>query len=384
MQKTQELDKNILKALETLNENNPYATFLDKSTLSSIGEDDWIDTGSYILNGIISGKLKKGGVPKGRVTMFYGESQCLKSYLVQKTLANAQKRGMVPVIFDTENAIDPEGAARLGLDISKVKYIPTFSIEKCRNDIFKFLNAVKEAGLNGKFIIAIDSIGNLESQMEQNRMEMGTRARAIKSLLRTCTQLAAITNTPIIIVNHLYDNPGELHPSLVKTPVGGKSVTYMPSCSVQLMRKAVKTGTVKSDEENTTAFQRDYSGIIIRALTVKNRFVKQFLEGEMYISFNNGPDKYYGILDLAVQLNIIEQTGSTYVYKGEKMGYAKSFHNNIQFWENEIIPLIEKRIAVEWQYNSIDDAPYKEIEETPVEEPASGVVFLKQLIESTK
>lgn len=358
------MEKDVLKVLDILNEDNPYATFLDQSTLSTVSDDDWIDTGSYILNGIISGKIKKGGIPMGRVTMLYGESQTLKSFLVQKTLANAQKRGMTPVIFDTENAIEPEGAARLGLDTKKVKYIPTFNIEKCRNDIYKFLTAVKEANLIGKFIIAIDSLGNLESQMEQTRMEkdklsmdMGTRARAIKTLLRTCTQLAAITKTPIIIVNHLYDNPGELHPSLIKTPVGGKSVIYMPSVSVQLMRKSVKTGVIKTEEETTTAFQREYSGVLVRALTSKNRFVKQFLEGEMYISYNNGPDKYYGILDLAVQLGIIQQNGATYQFNDKKLGYAKNFHNDVKFWEETIIPLIESKIAVEWSYSSIEETP---------------------------
>lgn len=355
------MDKDIIKVLECLDENNPYASFLNKSTLSVVGDDDWIDTGSYMLNAIISGKLRKGGIPKGRVTLLYGESMVGKSYFVQQILANAQKQGMTPVIFDTENAIDPEGAERLGLDTSKVKYIPTFNIEKCRNDIFKFLTKVNEQKLYGKFIIAIDSIGNLESQMEQNRMEkesvsidMGTRARAIKSLLRTCTQLSAMTKTPIVIVNHLYDNPGDLHPTLVKSMPGGKAVVYLPSISVQLMRKPMKEADSKQDEQ-TAALQRNYVGVLIRALTAKNRFIKQYLEGDIYLSFAKGLDKYYGLLDLAVQLGVIEQTGATYVYEGEKMGYAKSFHNNIDFWEKQIIPKIEAKIKVEWAYASQED-----------------------------
>lgn len=348
------MDKHIIKALEALNDGNPFATFLDQSSLSV--SDKWIDTGSYLLNAIISGKIRGGGIPSNRLTMFYGESMTFKSSLVQKILANAQQQGYTPVIFDTENAIDPEGAARLGLDISKVKYVPIFNIEQCRNSIYKFLTTVREQGLEGKFILAIDSLGNLQSKMEQTRMEkdgdgmdMGTRARAIKSLLVTCTQLSAITKTPIITTNHLYDNPGDLHPSLVKNMPGGKACVYLPSVSVQLMRKPVKEDNNKSE---TATLQRNYVGLIIRALTAKNRFIKQYLEGEIYISFNTGVDKYHGLLDLAVGLGIIEQSGATYSFQGQKLGYAKSFHRDADFWEKKIIPLIDEKIAVEWAYSS--------------------------------
>lgn len=72
----------------------------------------------------------------------------------------------------------------------------------------------------------------------------------------------------------------------------------------------------------------------------------------MFVSFNKGVDKYHGLLDLAVGLGIIEQSGATYSYNGDKLGYAKSFQNNTEFWENQIIPLIEDKIKVEWAYSS--------------------------------
>ena len=361
------MDKDIRKVLETLEEGNPFASFLDKTSLSRV--DSWIDTGSYVLNGIMSGKLKDGGVPMGRVTMLFGESQTGKSLFIQKILANAQKKGLTAVIFDTENAIDAESAERLGLDTSKVKYVPVFNVEQCRNSIHKFLTAVRENKLEGKFIIAIDSLGNLQSSIENNRIEkdsssvdMGTRARAIKSLLQTCTQLAAITKTGIVITNHVYDNPGDMHPSLVKTMSGGKSVIYMPSLSVQISRKPVKEDEMKSETGSTAALQRNYVGILLRALTAKNRFIKQYLQAEIYLSFNTGVDKYHGLLELAVGLGVIEQTGSTYVFNGDKIGYAKTFINNSEFWEEKIIPLLESRIKTEWVYSASQDAELKQIE----------------------
>ena len=353
--------KTELEVMDLLNEGNPYATYLNKSTLSTV--DEWIDTGSYVLNGIISGKFKNGGIPENRVTVMYGESMVGKSLFVQKILANAQKKGKIVVIFDSENAIDPEGAARLGLDTSRVKYVPIFNIEQCRNSYYKFCQGIKEKGLEGKFIVAIDSLGNLESQMEQNRMEkdsssmdMGTRARAIKRLMRTATQCAALTKTTTIVTNHTYDNPGELHPTLVKTMPGGKSVVYMPSVSIQLMRKPLREDAKElKTNESTAALQRNYVGVLIRALTAKNRFIKQYLEGDIYLSFNTGVNKYYGLLELAVALGVIEQTGATYNIDGKKLGYAKAFFTNNELWES-LLPKIEEKAQVAWAYSSGDDS----------------------------
>ena len=149
----------------------------------------------------------------------------------------------------------------------------------------------------------------------------------------------------------MYDNPGDLHPTLVKNMPGGKACVYLPSVSVQFMRKPVKEDAVKSENNGLAVGQRNYVGIIIRALTAKNRFIKQYLESELYISFSGGADKYHGLLDLAVGLGIIEQTGSTYSFNGEKLGYAKSFVNKTSFWDG-IIPLIDERIKTEWAYSS--------------------------------
>lgn len=352
------MTKDIQDALDSINEINPYATYLNNDTLSTVKE--WIDTGSYVLNSIISGSCH-GGIPKGRVTMIAGESMTGKSLFVQKILANAQKKGLFPVIFDTESAIDPEGATRLGLDISKVKYVPCTSIEQTRNAVFKFLNSIREKKLEGKFIIAIDSLGNLQSELELARMDkestsidMGTKARAIKSLLQTCTNLGAITQTTFVITNHVYDDPSAMYPSIEKNMPGGKAVAYLPSVTVQLARKPLKDDGEKTVSNSTLAVgQKSYAGIIIRALTRKNRFIKQYLEGEMYLSFSSGLDRYYGLLDLAVGMGIVVQNGATYALAdGTKLGYAKNWRNDEQLWEKTIIPGLESKMKAEWAYGS--------------------------------
>ena len=352
---------------------NPYASFLDQSLSRVTG---YFDTGSLVLNGIISGKLVDGGIPKNRVTLMAGESMCGKTYIVEKILARAQADGYTVIICDSENAIEPESAKAMGLDIEKVKYIPVTSIEQARNTLFNFFTTIKEKGLTDKFIIAIDSLGNMDSELEYKRMgnnnaasDMGSRAKAMKSFMKMLTQMSGLTQTTVICTNHVYDDPSAMFPSLTKDMPGGKSVIYLPSVTVQLMRKLVREDKDNKEFDGAkSANQKTFQGVIIRALTVKNRFIKQFLEGEIYLSFEKGLDRYYGLLQIAVGLGVIEQTGSTYVMPdGKKLGYYKNWRHDIDLWEETIIPGIEERIMAEWAYSNkegdAEEVPEEDLEE---------------------
>jgi hypothetical protein len=167
-------------AFKVLEDLNPEATFLSENSLSTVKE--WISTGSYALNSIISGSPFKG-VPMGRITGFSGPSGCGKTLILNKIASNAQKKGINVVYFDTENALDMDTAERLGCDVSKIKHCPIEIIEDCRNQIVKFLKAIVDNNLQGKFMIIIDSLGNLISAREAKVIEdqkdsadMGSRA----------------------------------------------------------------------------------------------------------------------------------------------------------------------------------------------------------------
>ena len=376
------MSKETDEILSVIDKTNPYASFLNESALSNV--DGWIDTGSMVLNGIVSGSLF-GGIPKNRMTLLAGPSMTGKSFILQKILANAQKEGLIPVIFDSENAIDKEGAEALGLDVSKVKYVPVFSIEECRNTIFDFLTKVKEQGQEGKFIIAIDSLGNMESQLQINRQikgnvsaDMGSRAKAMKSLLRTLTQLSGLTKTTILATNHIYEDPSAMFPSLVKAMPGGTATVYLPSVTIQLARKPVKED--KNTDGKLAALQKSYSGVILRALTVKNRFVKQYLQGEMYLSFERGLNKYYGLLDLAVGLGAVIQSGATYRLPDDtKLGYYSKWKDDKELWDNTIVPVIEEKIKSEWKYgNKINDNTPEEIPDEVIESQQSEEVLINE------
>ncbi len=349
---TEELNEdigNIQDAFKILDDLNPEAAYLNENTLSTVKE--WIDTGSMALNAIISGSIH-GGIPMGRITGLVGPQACGKTLIANKVMANAQKKGMHVVYFDTENALDPDTAINLGCDASKIKHCPIEIIEDCRNQIVKFLKNVVENKLQGKVMIVIDSLGNLISAREAKIIEdgkdsadMGARAVALKSMLRAITHAAAKANAPVLFTNHVYDNPAALYPTLIKNQSGGSGPLYMSSVLVQMSTKQERVG--KSDNKNSndevTPLSKDVNGLTMRALTTKNRFVPPFLECEMYLNFRSGLNKYSGLLEMGEGYGILEKQGHRHTFNGEVLGFYKDWRNDESVW-GKILPVLDEKL----------------------------------------
>ncbi|MBC8416836.1 hypothetical protein H8E06_00720 [bacterium] len=344
------------KAFEKLNKLNPDAGYLSESGLSTV--TDYIDTGCMVLNSVISGSLY-GGVPKGRITGFSGPSMTGKTYIINKILGNAQRAGYIPVVFDTEIAVDEKSASGVGLDPEKTKYVPVNTVGECRNQIFALLDGIEQNNLQGKFIISIDSLGNLAADKEvedaekgKHAMDMGLRAKALKSMMRLLTYKAARTGTTILFSNHTYDDPSAMFPTLVKNQSGGKGPVYLASVLVQLAARNEKQDSGNNDDEMLPEANK-FSGSTLRALTVKNRFIPPFLECEMYLNFKTGLDKYSGLKDLAVNHDVIVQNGATYALAdGEKLGYYKNWREKTELWEEKILPPLETILKEKYCYGS--------------------------------
>jgi RecA/RadA recombinase len=275
-------------------------------------------------------------------------------------MANSQKKGMHVVYFDTENALDPDTAINLGCNPAKIKHCPIEIIEDCRNQIVKFLKSVVEMNLQGKVMIAIDSLGNLISSREAKIIEdgkdsadMGSRAVALKSMLRAITHAAAKANCPVVFTNHIYDNPGAMYPTLIKSQSGGSGPLYMSSVLVQMSTKQERVG--KSDNKNAsddvTPLSKDVNGLTMRALTTKNRFVPPFLECEMYLNFRSGLSKYSGLLEMLEGYEIIHKQGHRYVFGEEVLGFYKDFKDNDSIWD-KVLPKLEEKLKEHLTFNN--------------------------------
>lgn len=342
----------VFGSVDKLNED---AELLEDSTLSTPSE--WIDTGCFALNVIMSGSLF-GGIPAGRIIGFAGPSKCGKTLIINKCIANAQKNGYFGAIWDSEIAVDKKSALAVGMDPKRVKYYPVDTIEQCRNQISRLLdniNAMPKAE-RPKIIISIDSLGNLASSKElldadkdKEAADVGQRAKAIKSMLRVLTYKAAKAGVPIIFSNHIYEGMS-MFPTLVKDQAGGKGPIYMASILVQMGLRDEKSKD--NPEEESLAISHHVSGTTLTAFTTKNRFVPSYLKTELYINFTSGLDKYSGLLDIAIGFDVIQQSGSTYSFQGEKIGYRKNFEKDGNFWEKKVFPVLEATLQEKLKYGT--------------------------------
>lgn len=353
----QEKQKRIQAAFATLQEFSPMVSFLNNA-MSNV--ENFEDTGCYILNALVSGKLR-GGFPEARMSLLAAESSTGKTYIALQTAAKAQQAGKQIVIFDSEFAIDHEFASNLGLDTSKIIYFPVKTVEQCKNAVYKFLSNVYDLGLMGQFFIIIDSLGAMISEMDYKRMEkdstskdMGSYAQSMKALIKACNNLAGQTQTTIICTNHVYDDPAAMFTKVVKPMPGGKAVRYLPTTLVQLSANNVKAEDKdRKIAEKAVGGSHGEVGIEVRGLTVKNRICKPLIQGNMFISFENGLSKYYGLMDLAIELGaLVNRAGRIYDAASEELyGYSKDIQFDGEFWEG-FLDKLQRYIDRAWLYKT--------------------------------
>jgi len=354
---------------DMIEELNPDASTLSENSLSTVS--GFIDTGNFALNAIISGSVF-GGFPIGRVGGFFGPPATGKTLIVNKIIANAQKMGFRPVYFDSEQALDNLVAARLGCDVSKIKHVPVEIIEECKTQMLTVLERAIEAGLKKRLILCVDSLGGLNTLKEmtdslegKSAADMGLRAKQLKSMINKLTFRAAKSETPILFTNHIYENPGDLYPSMIKKQPGGLSPLFIASLLVQLSATNIKS---KDDKGEVGKLSDKVSGTNLRAFVTKNRFVPPFMSAEMYLNFKTGLDPYSGLLDFATKMDFIQKTGPTYTMNGEKLGYASTFAQNPDFWNEGVLKQFDEVLKAELTYSNEEYADLKEQMDTLEEE----------------
>lgn len=348
-----------------LKEVNKDSVSLSDNSLST--DVERIDTGNYAMNAILSGSLY-GGIPVGLVTGLAGPSMCGKSLIAAKVVANAQKKGYFPIIFETEGAWD-QGMKNLGVDIDNCHIMHVSTVEETKSQIIKVLDKIqtdRDEGLDHKVIMVLDSLGALSSQKElddslkgSTAVDMGTRAKAIKSMARQITIKCKMLKIPFVFTNHIFDNPAQMNPSLIKDQSGGKGVKYMATILIQFglaFEKFEEKKNAKTDEDEASpnthlGMAHMIKGSRISAMSIKNRGVPPFLKTTMNINFVTGLDKYSGLFDLAQDAGVI--TGNrTYTLKdGTALGYRKDFETNPKIWEETIMPVLEEELKKQIKYN---------------------------------
>ncbi len=277
--------------LSRLKKLNPDAALISESAFGDIKE--WIPTGNYALNCQISGSLYKG-LPSNRIIGISGPSGTGKTYLALNMAREAQKIGYHILYFDTEFAIDENHVSKFGIDSSEFTLIPEDVIHNVKHQIVEIFEAMKEAIKakkdTGKFMIIIDSIGNLKTAKEDNDSKLGdhkrdmTRPSEIKSLFRTITVPSGKLNVPILFVNHTYTDTTAYVPT--DKIAGGSGVQYNPSVNIILSKAKLKEETKASKQNNMSQ-----TGIIVTSKLEKSRFTRP-IPIKFHINFFSGMNKY--------------------------------------------------------------------------------------------
>jgi RecA/RadA recombinase len=332
-----------------------YESILSESKIANTS--DWISSGSYSLNKVLSGSYYKG-FADNRIYVLAGPSSTGKSYLCAKTIFQAQQKGYTVFMFETENAIDVAFMQRFGVKVDELIHIPVKTINDFRN---KAIDKMKKwrSDEDTKDVPALffcDSLGMLAGTKETNDVEdnksasdMGQRAKELRACARSMTIECAHNHIPLIATNHTYEqaaaNP-QAAPVVKMT--GGEGFYYAASAVVFLKKRQVKEEQKDALGDNVKV----KTGNIIIATAEKNRFVPEGTKAEMYIDIARGMQPYYGLLIDAVQHGYIELRGTRYYVKH----LDKTFFETKIYTEEVFGPIIKElseKVEATFQFSSV-------------------------------
>ena len=272
---------------------------------SNIGDDiQSVSTGSLGLD--IA--LGIGGLPRGRVVEIYGPESSGKTTLTLSVIAQMQKTGGVAAFIDAEHALDPQYAAKLGVNVPDL----LISQPDTGEQALEIVDMLVRSG--SVDIVVIDSVAALtpraEIEGEMGDSHMGLQARLMSQALRKLTGNIKRTNTLVIFINQIRMKIGVMFGS-PETTTGGNALKFYASVRLDIRR----TGAIKKGDE--------VIGSETRVKVIKNKVAPPFKQAEFDILYGEGISREGEIIELGVNAKFIEKAGSWYSYNGEKIGQGK-------------------------------------------------------------
>jgi len=277
---------------------------------------DWVSTGNYALNYLISGDFNRG-IPLGKVTVFAGESGAGKSYICSgNIIKNAQEQGIFVVLIDSENALDEDWLKALGVDTSESKLLKLSMamIDDVAKTISTFMSDYKALpeGERPKVMFVIDSLGMLLTPTDVNQFDagemkgdLGRKPKALTALVRNCVNMFGSYNVGLVCTNHTYASQDMFDPD--DKISGGQGFIYASSIVV-----AMKKLKLKEDEDGNKV--TDVMGIRSACKVMKTRYAKPFEGVQVKIPYETGMNPYSGLTDLAEKKGFLKKDGNRLAY----------------------------------------------------------------------
>ena len=321
-QKTDDLANTLADSLNKKFKSFKVAYFLDGSEETPTDLEEWISTGSSILDLAISNR-KNGGLPVGRITELTGLEASGKSLLAAHLLANTQKQGGLAVYIDTENAMNEDFAKCIGIDVSKMLYIQLETVEDIFEVIENIITKVRESDKDRLVSIVVDSVAAATTKVEQaddfDQTGWATQKAIILSkAMRKITQMIGRQRICLIFTNQLRVKLGAMFGDPYTTS-GGKAIGFHASCRLRL--KAAGQIKVKVNGKDQVI------GIKTKAQVVKNRMGPPLRTAEFNILFDSGIDDYGSWLQMMKDAKLVSQAGAWYTYTDETTGEIIKFQS---------------------------------------------------------
>ena len=308
--------------------------------------ETYVDTGSYIFNGLVSGSIF-GGVSGNKITAIAGESSTGKTFFslaVVKDFLDRNPNGYC-LYFDTEAAVNKSLLQSRGLPLDRVVVVNVVTIEEFRGKALKAVDIYlkKPESERQPCMFVLDSLGMLSTEKEINdalndkQVRDMTKSQLVKGAFRMLTLKLGQANIPMIVTNHTYDVVGSYVPT--KEMSGGSGLKYAASTIIYLSKKKEKDGT-------------EVVGNIIKATTHKSRLSKENKTVEIRLFYDErGLDKYYGLLELAEKYGVFEKAGTRYKVSDGTTQYGKTIMANPEkYFTPDVMQQLDEASKKEYTY----------------------------------
>ena len=307
----------------------------------------YIDTGSYIFNGLVSGSIF-GGVSSSRITAIAGESSTGKTYFslaVVKNFLDNNPDGYC-LYFDTEAAVNKGLLESRGVDLSRLVVVNVVTIEEFRSKALRavdiYLKTSEEERKPCMFVL--DSLGMLSTEKEirdaldDKQVRDMTKSQLVKGAFRMLTLKLGQANIPLIVTNHTYDVIGSYVPT--KEMGGGSGLKYAASTIIYLSKKKEKD-------------QKEVIGNIIKAKTHKSRLSKENKEVNIRLYYDaRGLDRYYGLLELGEIGGMWKNVAGRYEMNGKKIYAKEILKNPTEYFTDDIMEQLDNIAKEHFSYGT--------------------------------
>ena len=307
--------------------------------------DNYVDTGSYIFNALVSGSLY-GGIPSNKVTALAGETSTGKTFFALSVVRNfleANPTGGV-IYFETESAISKEMIESRGIDSQRMVLFPVSTIEEFRTQACRIVDKYMKEPKREPMMFVLDSLGMLSTAKEMEDISNDkqvrdmTKSQLIKGAFRVLTLKLGQAKIPMIVTNHTYDVIGSYIPT--KEMGGGTGLKYAASTIIYLGKKKEKDGTT-------------LVGNIIKCEAKKSRLTKEGSKIETRLYFDDrGLDKYYGLLELGEQYGVFERKGNRVIVNNSTVYPSAILKDPEKYFTEEVMQKLEEAAKKEFSYGA--------------------------------